>query len=119
MTRSEAITVLKAFMDNPLFSDVHKAAFNIAIHDTEKYQQWNLNELVLHPKEVPTGKWISTKQLDEMYSSYEKSLWREHEDVRGDDMVEMGTALNLLSEELCLLGCWDDDEVEEQQGEDT
>ena len=52
MTREEAITVLKAFMDNPLFSDIHKAAFNIAIHDIEAYQKWNLNELVLRPKEV-------------------------------------------------------------------
>ena len=47
-----------------------------------------------------------------MYDSYEKSLWREHEDVRGDDMVELGTAEQLLQEELCILGCWDD-EVEE------
>lgn len=51
MTREEAIAVLKAFMENPLFSDVHKAAFNIAIHDIEAYQKWNLNELVLTPKD--------------------------------------------------------------------
>ena len=51
MTREEAVIVLKAFMDNPLFSDIHKAAFNIAIHDIEAYHKWNLNELVLRPKE--------------------------------------------------------------------
>ena len=50
MTRSEAIVILKGFMDNPLFSDIHKAAFNIAIHDIEAYHKWNLNELVLRPK---------------------------------------------------------------------
>lgn len=51
MTREEAIVVLKAFMGNPIFSDIHKAAFNIAIHDIEAYHKWNLNELVLRPKE--------------------------------------------------------------------
>lgn len=57
-------------------------------------------------------KTVTVKQLEEMYDSYETSLWREHEDVRGDDMVELGTAELLLQEELCILGCWDD-EVEE------
>lgn len=60
MTRSEAVAILKGFMDNPLFSDIHKAAFNIAIHDIEAYHKWNLNELVLRHKdveEVPTGKY--------------------------------------------------------------
>ena len=57
-------------------------------------------------------KTVTVKQLEEMYDSYETSLWREHEDVRGDDMVELGTAKLLLQEELCILGCWDD-EVEE------
>lgn len=36
MTREEAVAVLKAFMENPLFSDEHKAAFNIAIHDIKQ-----------------------------------------------------------------------------------
>ena len=65
-----------------------------------------LEELEQEPKTV------TVKQLEDMYDSYEKSLWREHEDVRGDDMVELGTAEQLLQEELCILGCWDD-EVEE------
>ena len=51
MTREEAITVLKAFMKNPLFSDVHKAAFNIAIHDIKAYHKWNLNKLILTQKD--------------------------------------------------------------------
>ncbi len=33
MTRKEAIAVLKGLSDNPLFSDQHKATFDIAIHD--------------------------------------------------------------------------------------
>ena len=51
MTREEAITVLKGLYDNPLFGDVHKAAFNIAIHDIKAYHKWNLNELVLTQKD--------------------------------------------------------------------
>lgn len=51
MTREEAITVLKALYDNPLCGDVHKAAFNIAIHDIKAYHKWNLNELVLTQKD--------------------------------------------------------------------
>ena len=35
MTREEAITVLKAFNENLLFSDKHIQAFNIAIHDIQ------------------------------------------------------------------------------------
>ena len=58
MTREEAITVLKAFMKNPLFSEVHKAAFNIAIHDIKAYQDWNINNLILVNKDnyEPTTK---------------------------------------------------------------
>ena len=37
-------------MDNPLFSEEHKAAFSIAIHDIEKFHDWNVNQLVLIPK---------------------------------------------------------------------
>ena len=51
MTREEAVTVLKAFMENPLFSEVHKAAFNIAIHDIKAYQDWNINNLILVNKD--------------------------------------------------------------------
>ena len=51
MTREEAIAVLKAFMENPLFSDAHKQAFNIAIHDIKAYQDWNINNLILVNKD--------------------------------------------------------------------
>lgn len=47
MLRDEAIVVIKTFMDNPLFSAEHKAAFNIAIHDIERMMKWNMNELIL------------------------------------------------------------------------
>ena len=50
MTREEAVTVLKAFMENPLFSDVHKQAFNIAIKELEQ--------------EPKTGHWIYSKEIN-------------------------------------------------------
>jgi hypothetical protein len=53
MTRKEAILILRALMDNPIFSDEHKAAFNIAIHDIEAFHMWNINELVLTLKKEP------------------------------------------------------------------
>ena len=68
MTREEAITVFKAFMDNPLFSDVHKAAFNIAIHDIKQRHDWDINNLILINKdnyesqEPKTGHWINVNK---------------------------------------------------------
>lgn len=51
MLREEAITILKAFMENPLFSEVHKAAFNIAIHDIKQRHDWDINNLILINKD--------------------------------------------------------------------
>lgn len=51
MTREEAVAVLKAFMENPLFSDIHKAAFNIAIHDIKQRHDWDINNLILINKD--------------------------------------------------------------------
>ena len=62
MTREEAVVVLKAFMENPLFSDVHKAAFNIAIHDIKQRHDWDINNLILINKEnyePQTFKWCT------------------------------------------------------------
>ena len=70
MTREEAITVFKAFMDNPLFSDVHKAAFNIAIHDIKQRHDWDINNLILinndnyESQEPKTGHWIYDRTRD-------------------------------------------------------
>ena len=76
MTREEAIVVLKAFMDNPLFSDVHRATFSIAIHDIKQRHEWDINNLILVNKDnyepleqEPTTKndlaLIHTEGLDE------------------------------------------------------
>jgi hypothetical protein len=50
-------------MENPLFSDVHKQAFNIAIHDIKQRHDWDINNLILINKdnyepncsEIPTS----------------------------------------------------------------
>lgn len=62
MTREEAIVVFKAFMDNPLFSDVHKAAFSIAIHDIKQRHEWDINKLML----VPKTEWEQEPILDKI-----------------------------------------------------
>lgn len=51
MTREEAITVLNGLSDNPLFSDQHRAAFKIAIHDIKANHNWALNNLILINKD--------------------------------------------------------------------
>lgn len=51
MTREEAITVLEGLSDNPLFSNQHKAAFNIAIHDIKQRHDWDINNLILVNKD--------------------------------------------------------------------
>lgn len=60
-----------------------------------------LEELAQEPKTV------TVKQLEEMYDKFQKKLWREHEDVRGDDMIEVGYAEQFLQELLMEFGCWD------------
>lgn len=64
MTREEAITVLKAFMENPLFSDEHKQAFNIAIHDIKQRHDWDINNLML----VPKSEWEQDHAILKAYS---------------------------------------------------
>lgn len=56
---------------------------------------------------------VTTKQLEEMYEKYQKKLWREHEDVRGDSMIELGYAEEFLQELLMEFGCWDGEEQDE------
>lgn len=51
-------------------------------------------------------KTITIKQLEEMYDKFQKKLWREHEDVRGDDMIEIGYAEQFLQDFLMEFGCW-------------
>ena len=51
MTREEAVAVYEAFIENPLFSNTHKAAFNIAIHDIKQRHDWDINNLILINKE--------------------------------------------------------------------
>ena len=51
---------------------------------------------------------ITIKQLEEMYDKFQKKLWHEHEDVRGDDMIEIGYAEQFLQDLLMEFGCWEE-----------
>lgn len=83
MTREEAVVVLKAFMENPLFSDAHKAAFNIAIHDIKQRHDWDINNLILINKdnyepleqEPKTGHWIEKGKTDIAYDMCGYKSW--------------------------------------------
>ncbi len=73
MTREEAVTVLKAFMENPLFSDEHKAAFNIAIHDIKQRHDWDINNLILinkdnYESQEPKSEWEQDHAILKAYS---------------------------------------------------
>lgn len=57
---------------------------------------------------------ITIKQLEEMYDKFQKKLWLEHENVRGDDMVEIGYAEQFLQDLLMEFGCWEEVAAEEQ-----
>lgn len=64
---------------------------------------------------APTVKAVTIEQLEEMYDDFERALWREREDVRGADMIEIGYAEQFLQEFLCMFGCWDE---EQEDGND-
>jgi hypothetical protein len=85
MIREEAITVLEGLLDNPLFSNQHKAAFNIAIHDIKAYHDWNINNLILINKDnyeplEQEPRWIPVSERlpdadDEFLCWYEYYHW--------------------------------------------
>lgn len=94
MTREEAINILKELLDlveSPVLLTIDRGyALKMAFEALEQ-----------EPKTV------TVKQLEEMYDKFQKKLWREHEDVRGDDMIEVGYAEQFLQELLMEFGCWD------------
>ena len=57
-------------------------------------------------------KGVSTEQLEKMYERFRAKLWREHEEVCGNSMIEIGYAEQFLSELLMEFGCWDGEEHE-------
>lgn len=71
MTREEAITVIKALIENPIFCNEHIQAFNIAIHDIKQRHDWDINNLILINKDnyesleqEPCDKYI--KEIDHL-----------------------------------------------------
>lgn len=82
-------------------------AFNYAISSIETDLKYDLMY-----EGAPKTKSVTIKQLEEMYTKFEQKLWREREDVRGDDMIEVGYAEQFLQDLLAEFGCWDE-EVEE------
>ena len=108
--RSEAIEIFKNMLDawdnyyTIASSDKKKEAVKLAISSLETDESYQLEY------EISTGqtKVVTTKQLEEMYQQFERKLWSVHEDVRGDDMVEIGYAEQFLQDFLMEMGCWDE-----------
>lgn len=55
---------------------------------------------------------ITTNQLEEMYEKYTQYLWKDSEDVLGNDMIEVGYAEEYIAERLREFGCWCKEEEE-------
>lgn len=72
---------------------------------------------VYHIDNAPTVKAVTIERLEEMYEEFQSALWREREDVRGADMIEIGYAELFLQELLCMFGCWDEEEEDENQND--
>lgn len=97
MTREEAIAILKTFMENPLFSDAHKQAFNIAIHDIKQRHDWDINNLILINKEnyePAEQEPILDKIRSEIEQEYTK--FRNKSDMWNERACGLGTALEII-----------------------
>ena len=90
MTREEAITVLKAFMENPLFNDEHKAAFNIAIHDIKQRHDWDINNLILLNREN------LDYAIEQIKSDVLDGLRAEINNALSDGMIHKKTVLGII-----------------------
>ena len=93
MTREEAVAVLEAFIDNPLFSNTHKAVFNIAIHDIKQRHDWDINNLILINKEnyEPADREILDKirtEINQYGSIWVQYTIKGHTDKDIEDIVE-------------------------------
>lgn len=53
------------------------------------------------------------KQLRDLYDQFVRDTWSESEDVRGDNMIKIKTARQILSDLFCELGVWDEGEEPE------
>ena len=58
---------------------------------------------------TPISNTVTVEQLEDMYDKYQKKLWHNLEDVRGDDMIDIGLASQFLWDMLADLGCWNGD----------
>lgn len=84
MTREEAIAVLEGLSDNPLFSNQHKAAFNIAIHDIKQRHEWDINNLMLVHKDN-----IDYSLFAEFKEKLSKWMYLNSESVCGNSMIDI------------------------------
>lgn len=85
---------------------------NCTVKDSEQYKalQFAINSLETdeaYQLLYENAKVVTTEQLEEMYEKFQKRLWHEHEDVMGNDVVELGFAEQSLQNYLVEFGCWE------------
>ena len=85
---------------------------NCTVKDSEQYKalQFAINSLETdeaYQLLYENAKVVTTEQLEEMYIKFQQRLWHEHEDVMGNDVVELGFAEQSLQNYLMEFGCWD------------
>lgn len=56
---------------------------------------------------------INRRKLRYLYAEFDRRTWSESEDVRGNDMIEVGTARQILCDLLGELGAWKEGEEPE------
>jgi hypothetical protein len=56
---------------------------------------------------------ITRKKLRDLYDEFDRKTWSESENVRDDNMIEIGTARQILCDLFCELGVWDEGEEPE------
>lgn len=96
MTKKEAIERLKKQRDWAWEVDrlLDVEAFNIAIKTLDDFDTL-----------------IRIKELEEMYEMFKKKIWVRHEDVCGDEMIELNSAEEVLFNLLSELGCWNEEKI--------
>jgi hypothetical protein len=99
---------IEAIMGRPVWT--HELADNKVIEEIKKKSRYDFLKLCQKAKESDDSR---RKQLRDLYDQFVRDTWSEAEDVRGNNMIQIKTARQILSDLLCELGVWDEGEEPE------
>ena len=78
------------------------------IYDRVKYGSFDVRDKDIIIQAFAEG--TPTKKFQEMLRTFQKKMWENHEEVCGNDMIEINSAENILENLLYEFGCWSDEE---------